>query len=73
MDTAVTPRRKVSTPDVNKLPKLSLPVVAVELGKLLREPALELGTGLVLRCVPWEELRVNFTPADKLTQKKALH
>ena len=51
MDTAVTPRRKVSTPDVNKLPKLSLPVVAVELGQLLREPALELGTGLVFGCV----------------------
>ena len=46
------PRRKVPAPDVDKLPKLAFPVVAVELGQLLREPALELGTGLVLRCVP---------------------
>ena len=66
-------RRKDSTPDVDKLPKLSLPVVAVELGQLLREPALELGTRLVLRCVPWERSRVNFIPADELTEEKTLH
>ena len=60
--------KNTAAPDVDKLPKLSLPVVAVELGKLLREPALELGTRLVLRCVPWEELSINFIPADKLTR-----
>ena len=62
------PRRKVSAPDVDKLPKLAFPVVAVELGQLLREPALELGTGLVLRSISWQRSRVNFIPADKLTR-----
>ena len=42
----------VLKPDVDKLAKLALPVVAVELGQLLREPALKLGARLVLRCVP---------------------
>ena len=41
----------VKKPDVNKLAELALPVVAVELGQLLREPALKLGARLVLRCV----------------------
>ena len=44
----------VSKPDIDKLAKLTAPIVAVELGQLLCEPALELSTRLVLRCVPWE-------------------
>ena len=45
----------VSKPDIDKLAKLTAPIVAVELGQLLCEPALELSTRLVLRCVPWEK------------------
>ena len=41
-------------PDVDKLAELALPVVAVELGQLLSEPALKLRARLVLCCVPCE-------------------
>ena len=41
-------------PDVDKLAKLTLPVVAVELGQLLGEAPLKLSAGLVLCCVAWQ-------------------
>ena len=44
----------VLQPDVDKLAKLTLPIVAVELGQLVGETTLKLSARLVLRCVAWQ-------------------